>query len=79
VKEQFDQIREQIFDIRKFLGPLDSKLENLDNQIARTRISFELRTSVLESKIADHSSLLARHSEQLREILGFVNMSRNQP
>ena len=79
MKEQFEQIRDQIYDIRRFLGPLDIKLENLDNQISRTRISFELRTSVIEAKIAEHSSLLARQSEQLSQILGYVDMGQKLP
>jgi hypothetical protein len=74
VKEQFEQIREQIFEIRKFIGPLDTKLENLDNQISRSRIAFEWKTAQLESRIAEHSTLLALHTDQIRDIEVFAKM-----
>ena len=79
MKEEFDQIRDQIFEIRKLLGPLDFKLENLDNQVSRTRMSFELKTARLESKITEHSSLLALHAKQIKEIQSFANMPRRRP
>jgi hypothetical protein len=74
MKEEFEQMREQIFEIRKLLGPLDFKLEGLDNQISKSRILFELKTTQLESRIAEHSSLLARHTEQIKEIRSFAKM-----
>lgn len=74
MKDQFEQIREQIHEIRNFLGPLDVKLESLDYQITRSRATFELKTAHLESQIAINSSEIARHSEQIRQIQIFLKM-----
>jgi hypothetical protein len=82
VKDHFEQIREQIHEIRNFLGPLDLKLEGLDYQIKKSRATFELKTVELESKISAHSSELALHSEQIRQIQNFLKMPHtleNQP
>jgi hypothetical protein len=74
VKDHFEQIREQIHEIRNFLGPLDVKLEGLDYQIKKSRATFELKTTELETKIASNSSELALHSEQIRQIQIFLKM-----
>ena len=74
VKDHFEQIREQIHEIRNFLGPLDVKLEGLDYQIKKSRATFELKTTELETKIAPNSSELALHSEQIRQIQIFLKM-----
>ena len=68
MKTEFEQIREQIHEIRNFLGPLDIKLENLDHQISKSRLSFETRTAELESRMTINSSEIALHSEQIRQI-----------
>lgn len=74
MNDHFEQIREQIHEIRNFLGPLDVKLEGLDYQVKRSRASFETKAIELESNIAVHSSEIARHSEQIRQIQVFLNM-----
>jgi hypothetical protein len=74
LKTDFDQIREQIHEIRNFLSPLDLKLENLDHQITKSRISFESKAAELESKIAIHTSEIAMHTEQIRQIQIFLKM-----
>lgn len=74
---QFDQIRNQIHEIRNFLAPLDLKLDGLDHQISKSRISFEAKTSELESKMTEQSLEIARHSEQIRQIQMFLKMSQN--
>ena len=82
MKDHFEQIREQIHEIRNFLGPLDVKLEGLDYQIKRSRATFELKTAELESKIAANSSELAFHSEQIRQIQIFLKIppaAENRP
>jgi hypothetical protein len=81
VQNQLDEIREQIHEIRNFLGPMDIKLDNLDHQITKSRLIFESRASAVESliaeqslKIADHSTEIGRHSERLRRIEMFLKM-----
>jgi chromosome segregation ATPase len=74
MENHFEQIRQQIHEIRNFLGPLDLKLEGLDQQITKSRISFESRASELESKIAEHTVEMARHSELIRQIQVFLKM-----
>ena len=77
MKDDFEQIRDQIHEIRIFLGPLDLKLEGLDVAIAKSRATFELKTAQLESKITEHSSQLALQSEQIRQIQIFLKMPQN--
>jgi hypothetical protein len=74
LKTEFEQIREQIHEIRNFLGPLDIKLENLDYQVSKSRQSFETKAAELESRIAMNSSEIALHSEQIRQIQTFLKM-----
>jgi hypothetical protein len=74
VKEQFEQIREQIHEIRNFPGPLDLKLASLDYEIKRSRASLESKTAELESKAVANSAEIARHSEQIRQIREFLKM-----
>jgi hypothetical protein len=77
VNDHFEQIREQIHEIRNFLGPLDVKLEGLDYQIKRSRATFETKTLELETQIAAHTSELALHSEQIRQIQIFLKMPQS--
>jgi hypothetical protein len=74
LKNDFEQIREQIHEIRNFLSPLDLKLENLDHQITKSRISFESKAAELESRMAIHTSEIAMHTEQIRQIQIFLKM-----
>ena len=74
MKTEFEQIRQQIHEIRNFLGPLDIKLENLDHQISKSRLTFETKAAELESRIAINSSEIALHSEQIRQILTFLKL-----
>jgi hypothetical protein len=80
LKTEFEQIREQIHEIRNFLGPLDIKLENLDQQVSKSRQSFETKAAELESRIAMNSSEIALLSEQIRQIQNLLKipvMARN--
>lgn len=74
MKTEFEQIREQIHEIRNFLGPLDIKLENLDHQVSKSRLSFETKAAELESRIAMNASEIALLSEQIRQIQNFLKM-----
>ncbi len=77
MNDHFEQIREQIHEIRNFLGPLDVKLEGLDYQIKRSRATFETKTLELETQIAAHSSELGLHAEQIRQIQIFLKMPQS--
>lgn len=74
MKDQFDQIRQQINEIRNFIGPLDHKLEGLDYQITRSRISFEVKALEIDAKVTVNSSEIAKHSEELKQIRNFIKM-----
>jgi predicted nuclease with TOPRIM domain len=65
---EFEAVREQIHQIRSFLSPLDIKLDKLDQNIARCRITFEVKALELES------TDIARHSERLRRIETLLNI-----
>jgi hypothetical protein len=49
--ELFEQIRQQIHEIRNLVGPFDLKLANLDAKITASRTFFEQRTALLETKV----------------------------
>ena len=66
-----DQIREQIHEIRNFLGPLDIKLEGI-------RLSFESKVSELESRISETTATIAAQAEQIRQLQKFLSISRSQ-
>lgn len=82
MQDTFEQIRQQIHEIRNYLGPLDLKLENLDHQITVSRITFESKTTELDAKISVNSQRvaeqgikidlqadeLARQSERIKRI-----------
>jgi Trm5-related predicted tRNA methylase len=68
VKDEFEQIRDQIHEIRNFLWPLELKLESLDHQVTKSRIFFEAKASELESKIAQNASEIALQSERIKRI-----------
>jgi len=74
VKDQFEQISDQLHDIRNFLSPLDVRLQTLGHQIEKSRISFELKATQLETKIVQNSSDISLHSEQIRQIWHFLKM-----
>jgi hypothetical protein len=82
MQNTFEEIREQIHEIRNMLGPIDFKLDSLDHKITVGRISFEAKATSLETKIAteslrisdqwskisEHSDELAQQSERIRRI-----------
>jgi hypothetical protein len=49
--EVFEEIRQQIHEIRNLVGPFDLKLANLDARIAASRVFFDQRTTLLETKV----------------------------
>ena len=88
MKDLFEQIREQIRDIRAFLGPMDLKLQSLDHQISANSITFEAKVAQFESRMAVHSLRIEEQasqtaentdnisflSEQIRQIRQFLKM-----
>jgi hypothetical protein len=90
--DAFEQVRQQIHEIRNFLAPLDIKLDNLDHQITASRIAFESKTSELDAKVAsnslriteqavkigEHAAAIQLQSEQLRQIRLFLKMPETE-
>lgn len=86
----FEQVREQIHQIRDYLSPLQLKLENLDHQIVMSRKAFEARTRELEAKISvtslrvveqemkidGHSEALTLQAERLNRIELLLKMQK---
>lgn len=67
MQNTFEQIREQIHEIRNMLGPIDLKLDNLDHKITVGRISFEAKTADLEAKIATNSLRITEQWNRISE------------
>ena len=60
MQDVFQEIREQIHDIRNLVGPFDLKLSALDHQITASRVFFEEKTAALESRMSlrlDHQDV----------------------
>src|ERR1700734_3202153 len=55
MREPFEEIRDQIHEIRNIIGPVDIKLETLESHIADCKIFFEQRCNTFESKLAANS------------------------
>ena len=91
MQNAFEEIREQIHEIRNLLGPIDLKLDNLDHIITISRITFESKVSELngkmaatssrlsehEVKISEHSDEIALQSERLRQIELFLKLPQS--
>jgi chromosome segregation ATPase len=91
MQNAFEEIREQIHEIRNLLSPIDLKLDNLDHKITISRIAFESKTAELDAKIAanlsrlsehdvkisEHSDEIAQQSERLKRIEQFLKLPQN--
>ena len=51
MKDIFDQIRDQIHDVRNIVGPVVLRLDDMQNQITGISASVEEKISVFESKL----------------------------
>ena len=51
MRDTFDQIRDQIHEIRNPVGPVNLKLANMEHQIVTSRAFLEERAMTLESKL----------------------------
>jgi len=51
MKDTFEQIRQQIHEIRNIFGPMDLKLANMEHQIATSQAYLEEKNATLESRL----------------------------
>jgi hypothetical protein len=65
----FEEIRQQIHEIRNMVAPFDFRLANLDAQIAASRLVFEERTAALETKVMATSFRLDEQGCKIEDIL----------
>lgn len=65
MEDVFENIREQLHEIRNIVGPVDLKLSNLEHQFARTRTLLEERNIAIESRL---SATIIRTDEQTSQI-----------
>lgn len=90
MQDTFEQVRQQIHQIRNYLSPLVLKLDNLDHQIAVSQKAFEVRTTELETKISvtslrvteqemkidAHSEALVLQEERIKRIEMLLKMQK---
>ena len=90
MQDSFEQLREQIHQIRNYLSPLVLKLDNLDHQLVLSRQAFEARTAELDKKISvtslrvteqemkidAHSEVLALMDERIKRIETLLNLQK---
>ncbi|HEY1788565.1 MAG TPA: hypothetical protein VGJ73_10435 [Verrucomicrobiae bacterium] len=65
----FEEIREQIHEIRNMVAPFDLRLANLDAQITASRALLEQRTATLETKVMATSFRLDEQGGKIEAIL----------
>jgi uncharacterized protein (DUF3084 family) len=92
MQNAFEEVRQQIHEIRNILGPVDLKLDNLDHKITASRITLESKASDLagkisnnssrisehEIKISEHSDEIAQQSERLKRIEQFLKIQNSE-
>jgi hypothetical protein len=90
MQDAFEQVREQIHQIRNYLSPLILKLDSLDHEIVVSRKAFEARATDLESKISvtslrvteqemkidEHAEALALQAERIKRIEMLLNLQK---
>ena len=69
MREVFEEIREQIHELRNLVGPFDLKLSNLDHQIAVSRTFFEEKAAALESKVQATSFRVDQHDGKIADLM----------
>ena len=72
MNELFEEIRQQIHDIRNIIAPFDLQMANLDHQIAAMRVSFESKMTGFETKLTANSSQLIEHALKISGLLGAI-------
>lgn len=92
MEELFEQIREQIHEIRNLIGPFDLKLANLEYRVAANWRLFQEKTTALESKVVANSvqveeqnfkisslfSEIAKLSERMTRFESSLNAQKNR-
>jgi hypothetical protein len=51
MKNEFEEIREQLHEIRNFLGPIEITISNLTAQVKRNKIEMEEKIAELTRRI----------------------------
>ncbi|HEX3627389.1 MAG TPA: hypothetical protein VH280_18440 [Verrucomicrobiae bacterium] len=67
MQNAFKEVVEQIKEIRNLLGPIDLKLDKLDDKITAERLSFEAKAADLYSMIADSALKIDKQWEKISE------------
>lgn len=65
----FEEIRQQIHEIRSLMAPFDLRLANLDAQITASRAFFEERTTALETRVMATAFRLDVQGDKIEAIL----------
>jgi chromosome segregation ATPase len=78
----FDEIHEQIHEIRNLMGPYEFKLDELEDKISTNQRSFEAKISGLESKISEQAaeaSKLTDRNTELLERISWIELALKVP
>jgi chromosome segregation ATPase len=65
----FEEIRQQIHEIRNLINPFDLRLAHLDAQIAASRTLFVEQTAALETRLTANTFRLNEHAGKIEDIL----------
>ncbi len=76
MKDAFEQVRQQIHEIRNIIGPVNLKLADMEHQITTSKAYLEEKNSRLESKLLTTLFRLDMQDLQIANILsGLEKMS----
>lgn len=67
--DTFEQIRQQIHEIRNIIGPVNLKLADVEHQIATYKASFDEKMMTLESKVLGNRFRLDKMDVIVADIL----------
>jgi len=73
MQKTFEEIRNQIHEIRSFLGPVDMKLAGLDHRLAEMRVLLEERFTSFESRLVGNSFKFGEQDSKIAELSDRVN------
>ncbi|HEY1787303.1 MAG TPA: hypothetical protein VGJ73_04070 [Verrucomicrobiae bacterium] len=69
MSDMFEQVRQQIHQIRNLIGPVNLKLADLEYQIIKCKVDFEERTLTLESKLLGALFRIDQHDMKLVDVV----------
>ncbi|HTR40665.1 MAG TPA: hypothetical protein VMH87_03540 [Pseudomonadales bacterium] len=69
MKDAFEQVRQQIHEIRNIIGPVNLKLADMDHQIATSKAYLEEKVMTLESKLLATVFRLDKQDLKIAELL----------